>query len=130
MKRVLVIDDDQAIRKLIRTILGKEGFEILEAAGGKEGLRLFDPRSIDAVITDVLMPEIDGLAVIRQIRQQYPLTPIVALSGGGRVLTPEVSLGVAKKVGAFQSLAKPFTRSELLRAVRAVLEDADDDGQP
>ncbi len=121
MTNVLVIDDDQAIRQLVKAILGGAGYHVLYAGGGDEGLRLFREHPIDLVITDILMPGTDGLAVIRELLATAPATRIIALSGGGMILTAGISLHVARKMGAFESLAKPFSRKELLATVERVL---------
>ena len=122
MTCILVIDDDPASCYLVKTILEHAGYQVLLAGGGDEGLRLFRNHAIDVVITDILMPGTDGLAVIRELLTIAPDIKIIALSGGGMILTAETSLHVARKMGAFESLAKPFVRTELLAAVERVLQ--------
>ncbi|MEO5349102.1 MAG: response regulator [Magnetococcus sp. YQC-3] len=121
MTTILVIDDDPTSCHLVRAILEAEGYTLLCAGGGDEGLRLFRQHHVDVVITDILMPGTDGLAVIRELLTTTPEIKIIALSGGGMILTAETSLHVARKMGAFTSLSKPFARAELLAAVRRVL---------
>lgn len=122
MTTILIIDDDLEIRMILRKFLSTSGFQVVEAADGREGVRQFSNANIDLVITDILMPEKDGLAVIREIHAMDPQMRIIALSGGGMTLSAETSLYVAKKMGAVRSLAKPFTRDELLDLVNIVLE--------
>ena len=121
MTCVLVIDDDPASCYLVKTILEGAAYRVLLASGGDEGLRLFRDHTVDVVITDILMPGTDGLAVIRELLHMAPNIKIIALSGGGMILTAETSLQVARKMGAFESLAKPFVRTELLAMVKRVL---------
>ncbi|MBF0401608.1 MAG: response regulator [Magnetococcales bacterium] len=122
MTNILVIDDDSTIRFLLKAILEQAGYHVLCASGGDEGLQLFRAHTIELVITDILMPGTDGLAVIRELLASDPETKIIALSGGGMVLTAEISLHVARRMGAFESLAKPFTRDELLAMVHRILQ--------
>ena len=122
MIKILVIDDDPTIRYLVKTILEDVGYHVLHASGGDEGLHLLHTHSpIDMVITDILMPGTDGLAVIREVMTVSPSTKMIALSGGGMILTAETSLHIARKMGAFESLAKPFVRKDLLELVKRVL---------
>lgn len=121
LARVLVIDDDRAIRSLVALILGKAGLQVVEAKSGEEGLQYFPTTPIDVVITDILMPGQDGLSVIRELHARFPKLKIIAFSGGGMVLSAEDNLALAMKAGALQSLTKPFTRQELLKTVSRVL---------
>ncbi|MEO5362510.1 MAG: response regulator [Magnetococcus sp. DMHC-8] len=121
MTTVLVIDDDPTNCQLVKTILQHAGYRVIHAGGGEEGLHMFRTHAVDVVITDILMPGTDGLAVIRELLTTAPDTRIIALSGGGMMLTAETSLQVARKTGAFESLAKPFVRQALLDVVKRVL---------
>lgn len=121
MTNILIIDDDPSSRYLLKVILEQEGYTVFYAGGGDEGLRIFQANPIDLVITDILMPGTDGLAVIRTLINTVPETKIIALSGGGMILTAETSLHIARKMGAFESLAKPFVRTELLAMVQRIL---------
>lgn len=121
MARILVIDDDSKIRLSIRLMLEPEGHTVTEAGDGKVGIELFKKNGADLIITDIIMPEKEGLETITELRKQYPDIKIIAISGGGRV-QPEDYLGVARGFGAILTLAKPFGRKELLDAVNAVLE--------
>lgn len=121
MSLILVIDDDQAIRKLLKLILEKAGHQVLLASSGEQGIILFEKSDIDLVITDILMPGLDGLGVIRELTTKADSAKILALSGGGMILTAETSLNVAQKMGAVRSLSKPFTRPDLLSIVSEML---------
>ncbi|MBF0097258.1 MAG: response regulator [Magnetococcales bacterium] len=122
MNHILVIDDDPATRYLIKSILEDAGYAVLLAPGGEEGLTMFRHHQIPLVITDILMPGTDGLAVIRELLAFAPQTRVIALSGGGMILTAEISLQIARKMGAFRTMAKPFTRKDLLQLVAEVLQ--------
>lgn len=117
---ILVIDDDDMIRDSIRDVLVRAGYRVTGAANGEQGLEALASQPFDAVITDILMPEKEGVETIIEIRKALPNTPIIAMSGGGRVknLHP---LKIATKIGANKSLAKPFDAKELLSLVQEVV---------
>lgn len=130
MNDILIIDDDPDIRVILRKMLEREGYRILEAEDGRDGLHQLAQLQgrVGLVITDVLMPEKDGLAVIREIRAMDAKVPIVALSGGGMMLSAETSLFLAMKMGAVSSLTKPVSREQLLAAVRQAMSGSADPG--
>nr|WP_176704648.1 response regulator [Candidatus Magnetococcus massalia]CRH08252.1 Response regulator receiver protein [Candidatus Magnetococcus massalia]CRH08319.1 Response regulator receiver protein [Candidatus Magnetococcus massalia] len=119
---VLIIDDDMAVRELLRQILEDDGHEVFEASDGLEGVRAFQKRPTDLIFTDMLMPEKDGVEVIMELRDIAPSARIVAISGGGRGLDAHFNLRVAEDFGALVTLAKPFTRGEVLDAVQTLLD--------
>ncbi len=110
---VLVIDDDEAVRYAIRRVMQEEGFATALAANGQEGLKLLDRVSPVLVITDIIMPEKEGLETIIALRKRRPDLPIVAISGGGRVVDGNY-LEIARSLGANEVLAKPFEPEELI----------------
>src|SRR3990172_11204918 len=114
--RILVIDDDDEVRETLCNILRSAGFEATVARNGKEGVRLFDAVGADAVVTDVIMPEMEGIETIRELRLRRAGVKIVAISGGGRTGVADY-LALAKKFGADATLSKPFSRDELLAAL-------------
>lgn len=120
MPQILIIDDDVQIRLLIRRILENEGHGVLEAADGKKGIMLLKNNNIDLVITDIIMPEKEGLETIIDIRHDFPETKIVAISGGGKTGLPNF-LPAAKKFGAHRILSKPFGKNEILDVVNDLL---------
>ena len=117
--RILVIDDDPDMRTLLERVLSSAGYAVDLAADGKEGVRQFRIRQPAAVITDLFMPNQEGLETIMQLHQEFPNVPVIAMSGktAGKPLLP-----VAQKLGAVGFLEKPFTPDELLRAISKVLE--------
>ena len=118
MVRVLVIDDNQAVRDLIQFILEGAGYAVELAHDGEAGLRSQRARPADVVITDIFMPNQDGLETIARLREEYPRVKVVAMSGGGgSVIKGDRYLSTAREVGAHVLLPKPFDLDQLLRAV-------------
>ncbi len=120
MARILVVDDDPDIRDMLRRMLESAGYEVIDAPDGKEALTLTDNSQPDAIITDVLMPEKDGLETILELRRNAPDVKIIAISGGDRV-PAENYLRTAQRLGAQHTLCKPFRCRELLDAVGALV---------
>jgi DNA-binding response OmpR family regulator len=120
MARILVIDDDHAVRLTIQVILERDGHEVTCAADGEQGLRAFASASPQLVITDIIMPNKEGLETIIQIRARNATTPILAMSGGGRVGNTDF-LKMATQLGANEVLPKPFERQDLTAAVHRLL---------
>jgi CheY-like chemotaxis protein len=118
MAKILVIDDEPPVRRLIQLMLGRDGHEVAEAADGAEGLALIGQDPPDIVITDILMPNKEGIETIREMRRLAPGLPILVISGN-----PESALylEMAKLLGAHAALAKPFRSAELLAAVADLL---------
>jgi len=121
MARILVIDDEALIRETIRIKLEQSGHEVIEAANGVEGLRALEDGRFDLVVTDIIMPEQEGIETIRKIRDRDQRVAIIAISGGGRGRNYQF-LDIARKLGADAALPKPFTGSQLLEVVRTVLK--------
>ena len=121
MVRILVIDDDEDFRSMLRTALEQDGYVVEEARNGREGLQRYVIAPTDVVITDLLMPEQDGLETIRALRQMNPQVKIIAISGGGR--TGRLNfLPLAGMFGALRTLQKPFTLQQLHDVVREVVQ--------
>jgi CheY-like chemotaxis protein len=121
MARILLIDDQDELRMAIRVQLERLGHQVIEAPDGKVGLERFHAESPDLVITDLVMPVMEGIETIRRLRQANPTLGIIAISGGGGN-PASAYLRVAKAFGADQMLAKPFSPEELKLAVQAVLQ--------
>jgi len=120
MARILIIDDDRAVQLSVQFTLEREGHQVVCASDGDEGLRAFTSQTPDLVVTDLIMPNKEGIETIMQIRERDSKTPILAISGGGRLSNVDF-LKMAAKVGANAILAKPFERQELIAAVRRLL---------
>ncbi|MFH2000041.1 MAG: response regulator [Planctomycetota bacterium] len=120
MSTILVMDDEEQVRLLIREYLERADHQVLEAADGREGLRIFREQTADLVIVDLIMPGKEGLETIAELRRDDPEVKIIAISGGGRVDANDYLL-LAKNMGALITLNKPFTRQELLDSVQKLL---------
>jgi CheY-like chemotaxis protein len=117
MSRILVIDDDLEISALLKRALSGNSHYVQTASNGREGLRLLGESPYDIVITDIIMPEVDGFEVIMAIKKM-PLHPrIIAISGGSAGIPKDDLLMVAKAMGVHRILQKPFLIDELIAAV-------------
>jgi DNA-binding response OmpR family regulator len=120
MARILLIDDDDDVRTMLRETLVHTGHIVIEATNGKEGLELFAESKADVVITDIVMPEKEGLEVLMELRKRQPSLQIIAISGGGRQSTADY-LRVAKLLGAAKVIAKPFSSQVMMAAINELL---------
>ncbi len=120
MVRILVVEDEAVIRAWLAQVLRHADFEVQEARNGTEALRLHQAQPFDLVITEIVMPDKEGLELIRELHQETPETKIIAISGSER---PGIStyLKIAKMFGAAEVLVKPFSEQELLTTVHQVL---------
>jgi len=118
-----LVDDDDLSRSTVQAMLSRMGHEVTAVGDGREALQLCRAEPPQLVITDLIMPDTDGLELIQEIRKFAPSLPIIAISGGGRVNANEY-LTVAQKFGAAVVLAKPFSNLELREAVGAALAGA------
>lgn len=124
MPRILVIDDEQYILLMLKKMLERAGFDVDIAINGEEGLRYYYKYPADLIITDIVMPEKEGLETIRELKSHNPNIKIIAISGGGRVDSKEY-LESARLFGAKQIFSKPFKQAELLKAVQGMLSDTE-----
>ena len=121
MARILIIDDNPEICAILRETLESAGYEIMVAGDGRAGLALHRARRADLVITDIFMPEQDGIETILELQRDDPDVKIIAMSGGG--LAGNLSyLPAARALGAVHSISKPFDCEEVLATVRTVLD--------
>ncbi len=120
MSRILIIDDEAMIRQMFRRILEIEGFAVDEAADGNEAVFRCRKSPPDLIITDLIMPDKEGIETIIEIKKDFPDIRIIAISGGGRITAQEY-LEMAETFGANLTLTKPISRDELVTAVRALL---------
>ena len=120
MARILLIDDDIRVLETYCQMLERAGYEVVKATGGKEGTRVFRDNPTDLVITDIVMPEKEGLETIIELRRNFPEVKIIAISGGA-FLEPKDYLEMAKQFGAMRTLTKPIDQEELLETVRGCL---------
>lgn len=127
MARILVIDDEPLVREMLRETLRRAGHDAEIAADGREGLTLYHSHPADIVITDIFMPEQEGLETIRDLRRDDPHVKVIAISGGSPLRNANV-LEWAAASGADYTFQKPVDRHELLRAVEDCLEGKDSSG--
>ncbi len=120
MGRILVIDDDPNLRRTMRKILEREGHAVQEAENGLTGIRIVEEEPPDLVVTDLLMPEKEGIETIVELRERFPSIGIVAVSGAGGV-TDRGPLIDAELFGADAALSKPFSIEEFIAAIDRVL---------
>jgi DNA-binding response OmpR family regulator len=120
MPRILVIDDEPLIRSTVVTILTREGFSVEEASDGTVGIAMVHKNQPDLVITDIFMPNRDGIEIVMELKRSHPRTKVIAMTGGGQTRMMEVA-SAAQILGADYILHKPFERESLLAAVNATL---------
>ena len=119
MATILIIDDEALIRALLRTTLEAAGYGVTEAPNGRIGLALYRHRPTDLVITDIVMPELNGLDMLLELTREFLHAKVIAISGAGG---EKNVLDVAKLLGARRTFQKPFSMPQLLDAVRYELE--------
>jgi len=117
---ILVVDDEPGIRDLLSLMLEAAGYTVTTAEDGIQAPKVLASQAIDIVITDLLMPERDGLEFITEVRKKFPAVKIIAMSGGGHIARDSY-LRIAKNFGAHVLLEKPFSQSGVLGAVESAL---------
>lgn len=120
MAKILLVDDDAQVRKMLKLTLEREGYEIVEAADGNEAVQVYDPETIGLVITDIVMPEKEGIETIMELKAINPQVSVIAISGGGRI-SPEDYLKWARRFGVANTFTKPVDREELLATVEKII---------
>ena len=120
MARILIIDDDQLIREMFSELLERAGHDVVSMVDGKDVAKICREVEADLVITDILMPDRDGLETISDLRRSAPAVKIIAVSGG-RLVGPAVYLKTAGVLGAHRTFAKPVAGAELLAAVHELV---------
>jgi len=129
MAKIFVFDDEPSILLMLKKMLEKAGHEVDIALNGREGMGLFEKEIPDLLITDIIMPEKEGLETIIELRKKYPDLKIIAISGGGRI-DPNGYLPGAKLLGANMVFSKPLDQKELLSAVALLLNKAGKKNHP
>ena len=120
MANILVIDDDEAVRDMVKSILAVGGHTVLFAADGRSGMQRMTEGKIDLIITDIIMPDQEGIETIQQLRRLGAKLPILAISGGGQRGHADF-LSVARELGATDTLAKPFRAKDLIAKITTLL---------
>ncbi len=121
MARILLIDDDELLLQTMREMLESVGHDVATAGDGNAGLALVENDRFDLVITDIIMPDKEGIETIHELTTAHPEIPIIAISGGSRMGPLDSYLPTAKAFGARRTLAKPFRLKELLATVSEIL---------
>jgi len=116
MRKVLIVDDNQIMRKLISGLLSNIGIKPEEASNGEECLEMLNQNEYNLVITDIVMPKMEGIELIRKIKSNYPLTKIIAISG-----SKPYYLYLAKKMGVYAVFTKPLTKNGFLGIVQDIM---------
>lgn len=120
MARILVIDDQDSIRRVVRRALERDGHEVFDASDGELGMEILESHSFDVVITDIFMPGQDGIVTLRQVRKRFPAVKVIVISGGDSTGMMDLRQD-AELLGAVKSLQKPFNAREIMDVVRSVL---------
>lgn len=120
MSRILIVDDEEQIRRLCQTALQSAGFEAWAVESAAEALKFLAEDAVDLIVTDIVMPDMDGIELIQTTRSRFPAIAIVAISGGG-VFPAKDCLDLARKLGANAVLPKPFGLAELVRIAKETL---------
>ena len=121
MKNILIIDDDKSLRLLLKEKIEKQGYNIIEASNGKEGIDLYHKNNIDLIITDLIMPEKEGIETIIELRKENSNIKIIAISGGG-YFNPEDYLEAAEGLGAIKTFMKPIKYDKLIDYINKLLK--------
>jgi DNA-binding response OmpR family regulator len=119
MKRILIVEDNADLRSMLRLCLEADGFEVDVAANGQHALDVLSQRPADVVVTDLFMPDQDGIETILEVRKRYPDVRIVAMSGWTSTEGSDY-LRVAREIGALETLRKPFDPRQLSRLLRGL----------
>jgi len=120
MPRILIIDDEKSLRTALRRALDRAGYQTVEAGDGRAGLKELAAGNVDLVITDIIMPGMEGIELMFELRRTHSVVPIIAMTGGG-VIQAGQYLQLAKSAGAIRQLTKPFSIEHLLAEVADVL---------
>lgn len=118
MSHILIIEDDEQFRQMLSTMLAADSHRVSEARDGEEGLRLLGQGKPELIITDILMPKIDGIEFIMELKRRGYSIPVIAISGGRRAISAEFNLNSAELMGVAVTLPKPFSREALRSAIK------------
>ena len=122
--RVIVADDIDVVRESLRLALERGGYDVVEAADGEQALAALRERGAAAIVADLWMPRMDGIALLKAVRREAPSVKVIAISGGGPGMSLEVAASLAQAWGAEATLYKPFENATLVARLDALLEPA------
>lgn len=123
MKRLLVIDDDDQMRQMLKQMLERAGYEIIDAPDGQTGIELYRQNPTDLIITDLIMPQKDGMETIIELKRDFPNVKIIAISGGSRAMDPRDYLHYTTQFGIVHTLTKPFDPKEMIAMIQSELQE-------
>lgn len=121
MPRLILVEDDPQVRGMLSETLAQEGYEVVEAANGREAVKLYREKPAELVITDIIMPEQDGVETIHALRKEFPDVKVIAISGGSANIRGDYLLGTANALGAIKTFNKPVDMNDLLQTVKDIL---------
>lgn len=121
MPGILLVEDNQDVKEMLKKLLEKNGYSVMVASNGREALAKFKSVLTQVVVTDVIMPEEDGIGLIVELKKQKPDIKIIAISGGGKV-GPTNYLNIAETLGADAVFAKPFNMNDFIAKVKELSE--------
>lgn len=122
MFHLLIIEDDRFVQNMLKQTFERAGYHVVTASNGRDGLQRYNEKPFHVVITDIIMPEMEGIETISALRKNDPDVKVIAISGGGRN-NPDDYLFMAEKIGASRTFSKPVDRAELLDAVFELVAD-------
>ena len=117
---VLIIEDDEFVKNMLKQTFKRAGYDVATASNGRIGIQLYQSKPFDVVITDLIMPEMEGIEIMMRLRKLDPGVKVIAISGGGRN-RPDEYLHLAAKLGALNTFKKPVDRTALLFAAHALV---------
>ncbi len=120
MRKILLIEDNDDFREMLSLMLERAGYQVVQAVDGADGLHILESDAFDLIITDIIMPEKEGLETILEIKQKKPDSKIIAISGGGRSSAGSY-LKTAEYFGALKAFQKPFNKNEFIEAVQNIV---------
>jgi len=121
MNKILLIDDDNHFREMFAELLKRENYEVIETNDGRNAQTLFNNHQPDLVITDIIMPDKEGIETILDLKKQHPNIKIIAISGGGRTNAMD-NLRSARLLGASKTFEKPFDNKEILQSIADLIK--------
>jgi len=123
MAKFLLVDDNEELLEVQEAFLSAHNQEVVTATNGRQALRVLDEEPVDVLVTDIIMPDMEGFETVMEVRKRFPKLPIIAVSGGGRV-GPTDYLAMARSMGADSTLAKPVQPAALLAEAQWLLRQS------
>jgi DNA-binding NtrC family response regulator len=120
-KTILVVDDEPMIREMVRVMLAGQPYDLVDAGNGIEALACLEKQPVDLILTDIIMPDSDGIELVMALRRSRPGMKVIVMSGGGRVRAGHY-LDLARRLGAAYVIEKPFDAATLCRVIKEQLE--------